>query len=81
MRKILEELTQYESIPFPAPEIFGINHRNSTLEEICLFVEEKLSRHKVIRVIFSKADVGKITEYREILNVAMQKFEVRHILH
>ena len=31
-----------------------------------------------MRVIFSKSDVGKIAEYRENLNSALQKFEVRH---
>ena len=30
-----------------------------------------------MRVIYSKADVGKIVEYRQNLNAAMQKFEVR----
>ena len=31
-----------------------------------------------MRVIYSRADVGKIAEYRENLNTALQKFEVRH---
>jgi hypothetical protein len=30
-----------------------------------------------MRLIYSRADVGKIAEYRENLNSAMQKFEVR----
>ena len=31
-----------------------------------------------MRVIFSRSDVAKIAEYREILNSALRKFEVRH---
>ena len=31
-----------------------------------------------MRVIYSRADVGKIAEYRANLNSAMQKFEVCH---
>ena len=53
-------------------------NRNSTLDHICSFVREKLARSKAMRVIYSRADVGKIAEYRENLNYAMQKFEVRH---
>ena len=30
-----------------------------------------------MRVIYSRADGGKIAEYRENLNAALQKFEVR----
>ena len=48
----------------------------STLEKICSFVNEQLSKNKAIRVIFSRADTVKISEYREHLNYAMQKFEV-----
>jgi hypothetical protein len=56
---------------------FYADHRYSTLENICSFVNEQLSKKKAIRVIFSRADSAKITEYREHLNYAMQKFEVR----
>ena len=52
--------------------------RNSTLDHICLFVRERLARSKVMRVIYSRADVYKIAEYRESINSAFQKFEVRH---
>ena len=31
-----------------------------------------------MRLIYSRADIGKIAEYRENLNSAMQRFEVRH---
>ena len=31
-----------------------------------------------MRMIYSRAEVGKIAEYREILNYALVKFEVRH---
>ena len=49
----------------------------STLDNIWSFVKEQLSKSKAIRVIFSRADGVKINEYREHLNYAMQKFEVR----
>ena len=49
---------------------------HSTLKSICSFVQGQLSRSKVIRVIFGKADSVKINEYREGLHYAMQKFEV-----
>ena len=49
----------------------------STLEMICSFVNQQLTKSKAIRVIFSRADTVKISEYREHLNYAMQKFEVR----
>ena len=52
-------------------------YQNRTLDHICAFVEEKLARSKVKRVIYSRADVGKIAEYRQNLNAAVQKFEVR----
>ena len=32
-----------------------------------------------MRVIYSRVEVGKIAEYRENLNSALQKFEVCHI--
>jgi len=48
-----------------------------TLENICSFVNEQLSKSKAIRVIFSRADGVKINEYREHLNYAMQKFELQ----
>jgi len=48
-----------------------------TLESICSFVTEQLSRNKMIRVVFSRADGIKINEYREHLNYAMQKFELQ----
>lgn len=35
----------------------------------------------MIRVVFSRADGVKINEYREHLNYAMQKFEVRYPLN
>ena len=52
--------------------------RNSILDRISSFVQENLARNKAMRVIYSRADVGKIAEFRENLNSAMQKFEVRH---
>ena len=56
---------------------FYTDHGYSTLENICSFVNEQLSKSKAMRVIFSRADGVKINEYREHLNYAMQKFEVR----
>lgn len=53
-------------------------NRNSILDQICSFVREKLARSKAMRVIYSRADVRKIADYRENLNSALQKFEVRH---
>ena len=49
----------------------------STLENICSFVNEQVTKSKAKRFIFSRADSVKINEYREHLNYAMQKFEVR----
>ena len=48
------------------------------LDSICSFVEKTLAKSKAMRVIYSRADIGKISEYHESLNTAMQKFEVRH---
>ncbi|KAF8816226.1 hypothetical protein BYT27DRAFT_7333566 [Phlegmacium glaucopus] len=48
-----------------------------TLENICSFVEERLSKKRTIRMIFSRADDAKVTEYRELLNYAVQKFELQ----
>ena len=57
---------------------FNTDYPNySTLESICSFVNERLSKSKAMRVIFSRAEGVKINEYREHLNYAMQKFEVR----
>jgi hypothetical protein len=50
-----------------------------TLENICSFVNEQLSKSKAIRVIFNRAEGVKINEYREHLNYAMQKFELASI--
>lgn len=75
MREILEDLTQYDQ---PSCIMVPTDHQYSTLENICSFIQEQLSRNKAIRVIFSRADSVKISEYREHLNYAMQKFEVCH---
>ncbi|KAF8800779.1 hypothetical protein BYT27DRAFT_7262615 [Phlegmacium glaucopus] len=48
-----------------------------TLQSIASFAEDQLSRNMAIRVIFSRADAGKINEYREQLNYAIQKFELQ----
>ena len=77
MQEILVELTQYDRLIVLKFTLLNID-QNSILDRICSFVREKLGRNKAMRVIYSKADVGKIAEYRENLNSAMQKFEVRH---
>jgi hypothetical protein len=59
------------------PKLYTDNRHDSTFKHICSFVDEQLSKRKVFRVIFSRADGVKINEYREHLNDAMQKFEVR----
>ena len=69
--------TYRSTIDHHGPKKFYTDHRSSTLESICSFVNEQLSKNKAIRVIFSRADGVKINEYREHLNYAMQKFEVR----
>jgi hypothetical protein len=56
---------------------FYTDHRHSTLENICSFVKERLSKSKAIPVMFNRADGVKINEYRERLIYAKQKFEVR----
>jgi hypothetical protein len=77
MRTILEDLLKYDQ-PSWSPKFYTDNHdRHRTLENICSFVDEQLSKRKVFRVIFSRADGVKIKKYREHLNYAMQKFEVR----
>ena len=52
-------------------------YQNRILNHICVFIRGKLARNKAMRVIYSRADGGKIAEYRENLNAALQKFEVR----
>ncbi|KDR86116.1 hypothetical protein GALMADRAFT_235354 [Galerina marginata CBS 339.88] len=47
-----------------------------TLEDIKVFVEEKVARNRAVRVIYSIADSMKIKEYGERLNAAISKFEV-----
>jgi hypothetical protein len=69
--------TYHSMIDHHGPKIFILTIDNSTLESICSFVNEPLTKSKAIRVIFSRADGVKINEYRENLNYAMQKFEVR----
>ncbi|KAF8147691.1 hypothetical protein B0H34DRAFT_279613 [Crassisporium funariophilum] len=52
-----------------------------TLDSIETFVRGQLERGKRIRFIYSKADSGKIQEYRERLGSAMNKFELQsHII-
>ncbi|KAF8800312.1 hypothetical protein BYT27DRAFT_7342475 [Phlegmacium glaucopus] len=48
-----------------------------TFENIYSFFEDHMSRNKLIRVMFSRADSGKINEYRESLNCTMQKFKLQ----
>jgi hypothetical protein len=56
---------------------FYTDHRHSTLQNICSFLDEQLSKGKAIRrVMFSRSNGVKINEYREHLNSVMQKFEV-----
>ena len=49
--------------------------RKSILDNICSFVRKNSARNNVMRVIYSRADVRKIAEYRENLNSAIQRFE------
>ena len=49
--------------------------RNSILDNICSFVRKNSARNNVMRVIYSRADVGKIAEYHENLNSVIQRFE------
>ncbi|KAF8809986.1 hypothetical protein BYT27DRAFT_7241063 [Phlegmacium glaucopus] len=48
-----------------------------TLNNIASFVQDQLSRNMAIRVIFSRADTGKINEYREQLDYSIQKFQLQ----
>jgi len=54
---------------------------NSTLKSIQEFVEEKVERNVLLRVIGSTADVGKIKEYRENLQQAVNQFTVSNLIH
>jgi hypothetical protein len=77
LRKCELFLKTYQSkIDHHGPKFYTDN-RHSTLENICSFVDEQLSKKKVLRVLLSRAEDVKIAKYREHLNYAMQKFEVR----
>ena len=71
MRKIHEDLSQYHW--FIMVLNFITDHR---LESIRSFLDEQLSKNKVVCFMFSRPDV-KINEYREHLEFAKQRFEVR----
>lgn len=53
---------------------------SGTLQSISLFVEAQLKRGKLLRIVLSKGDLGKIQEYRERLNVAMALFEFQNTI-
>ncbi|TFK32666.1 hypothetical protein BDQ12DRAFT_739245 [Crucibulum laeve] len=48
-----------------------------TLHDINAFAEHQTKRKRYTRIIFSKADKGKIAEYREILNQSMANFGIK----
>ena len=54
---------------------------NSTLKSIQEFVEDQVERNVLLRVIGSTADVGKIKEYRENLQQAVNQFMVSNLIH
>ena len=51
------------------------DHRYSTLDNICSFVNEQLSKSKAIRFINRRTDGVKINKYRERLNYALREFD------
>ncbi|KIJ94852.1 hypothetical protein K443DRAFT_109711 [Laccaria amethystina LaAM-08-1] len=53
---------------------------SGTLHSINQFVEAQLRRGKLLRIAFSKGDLGKIQEYRERLNAAMALFEFQNTI-
>lgn len=49
-----------------------------TLDKIQDFLEDKIKRPKAIRFIHNVTDRGKVVEYRQRLEDAIKKFEVRN---
>ncbi|KAF4612260.1 hypothetical protein D9613_004581 [Agrocybe pediades] len=61
---------------WPPPEIAQIIYELvGTVEEILSFVIEQVHKNRAIRLMNSKADVGKVKEYRERLQAAVEKFQ------
>ncbi|KAF9553379.1 hypothetical protein CPC08DRAFT_713796 [Agrocybe pediades] len=62
---------------WPPPEIAQIIYELlGTLTEILHFVEQQVHKNRAIRLINSKVDVGKVKEYRERLQAAVEKFQI-----
>ncbi|KAF8958247.1 hypothetical protein BDZ97DRAFT_1842506 [Flammula alnicola] len=62
---------------WPRPEMKdALEDLEQTVMAIHEFVQAQASRSKVIRILFSVSDVGKIEEYRERLGTCISKFEV-----
>ncbi|KAF9553382.1 hypothetical protein CPC08DRAFT_713798 [Agrocybe pediades] len=62
---------------WPPPEIAQIIYELvGTVEEILSFVVEQVHKNRAIRLMNSKADVGKVKEYRERLQAAVEKFQI-----
>jgi len=55
----------------------NIEHLKRTVDNIKIFVDAQLKRKPWMRLVFSRADVGKLQEHRENLNQAMSMFGLR----
>ncbi|KAF9555588.1 hypothetical protein CPC08DRAFT_124297 [Agrocybe pediades] len=65
---------------WPPPEIAQIiSELLGTLTEILKFVQDQVHKNRAIRLINSKADVGKVKEYRERLQAALEKFQIHSL--